>query len=53
MNPTFQLFLTSLGNLIVSIIRFFLALFYSGFKLTKAICSLSINLIQKILNRLP
>lgn len=53
MNPTFQLFINAIGGLLVSIVRFFLALFYSGLKITKAICSFFINLIQEILNKLP
>ena len=53
MNPTFQLLMSAIGKLIVSILRFILAVFYSGFKFVNTICVFFINMIQEILNRLP
>lgn len=52
MNPTFQLIMSTIGNLIISVLRFLLAILYSGFKLVDAVCVFFINLIQEILNRL-
>ena len=53
MTPTFQLLMNAIGKLIISILRFSLALFYSGFKFVNTICIFFINLMQEILNRLP
>ena len=53
MNPTFQLMMSAIGKLIISILRFLLAIIFSGFKLVNTICVFFINMIQDILNRLP
>lgn len=52
MNPTFKLIMSAIGNLIVSVLRFIFALFYSGFKFVNTICEFFISLIEEILNRL-
>ncbi|MET3536707.1 hypothetical protein SAMN05216324_10911 [Chryseobacterium limigenitum] len=52
MNPTFQLLMSVIGKLIVSILRFVLAVIYSGFKFVNTICEFFISLIDEILNRL-
>ena len=53
MNATFQLIFSATGKLIISIVRFYLALFYSGFKLIKAISTFFVNIIHESLNKLP
>ena len=53
MKATFQLIISATGKLIVSIIRFYLTLFYSGFKVIKAISTFFVNVLQESLNKLP
>jgi hypothetical protein len=52
MNPTFQLIISATVKLIVSIFRFYLTLFYSGFKLIKAISTFFVDVIEQTLNKL-
>jgi len=52
MNPTFKLIFSAIGSLIISVLKFILAVIYSGFKLVHTICDFFINALDEILNRL-
>ena len=52
MNPTFKLIFSTIGSLIISILRFLLVVLYSCFKLVHSICEFFINSLDDIINRL-
>ncbi|MGC4129239.1 MAG: hypothetical protein QM564_06695 [Bergeyella sp.] len=52
MNPTFKLIFSTIGSLIISVLKFILAIIYSCFKLVHTICEFFISSLDEILNRL-
>jgi len=52
MNPTFKLIFSTIGSLIISILKFILTIIYSVFKLVNTICEFFISALEEILNRL-
>ena len=52
MNSTFKLIFSTIGSLIISILRFLLVVLYSCFKLVHTICEFFINSLDYIINRL-
>ncbi|MCQ4141605.1 hypothetical protein [Chryseobacterium sp. EO14] len=52
MNPVFKLIFSTIGSVIVAILKFILVVIYSGFRLVNTICEFFISSLDEIINRL-